>query len=63
MTKEMLEKHSCNLDDAPSDDELLDLDLSRSESENSRLRYQMDLKETIFDGSNGNDVRYDSERI
>ena len=40
---------------------LLDLDLSRSESENSRLRYQMDLKETIFDGSNGNDVRYDSE--
>ena len=40
---------------------LLDLDLSRSESENSRLRYQMDLKETIFDGSNENDVRYDSE--
>lgn len=40
---------------------LLDLDLSRNESENSRLRYQMDLKETIFDGSNGNDVSYDSE--
>lgn len=40
---------------------LLDLGLSRNENENSRLRYSMDLKETIFDGSNGNDVSYDSE--
>ena len=49
MTKEMLEKHSCNLDDIPSDDELLDLaELFKVFGDSARVKILLVLFQSEF---------------
>ena len=49
MTKEMLEKHSCNLDDIPSDDELLDLaELFKVFGDSARVKILLALFQSEF---------------